>query len=333
MKISEIFKNSWSWMKTNKVLTVFVLFLLWFYVDVPSYTAQQAKKEAYRDYVQSIQKRRGSSENLLFEKSIELPELASDMSVPSLPSVSRSMKVASSSYQVTNSGKKIIKSSSLQIEVGDTEKMAGTVRNMVNTYKGFVENSSSYSDGKGGMTYHFSIKVPEDKFYEAVDNFKKIGKVLSENYRSSDVTEQYSDIENELKNLIARRDRLRKLMETKTENLKDVLEVDRELSKVQNQVENLVRRKRNMEKSINYSSLNITLKQKQTIKEVTLGWSLGGSVNFYINALLGLGEWILDKAIFIGIFTPAWLLAFGCYWVYRKIKMRIKTKKIKEDLE
>lgn len=323
MKVSKIAKDTLNWMKKHKIATLTAILIILAFVKAPSYEESRG-----RDSLQPYESR------VYYDQS----DFVMERSVPMAKS---SMAMADSrSYQTTNSGKKIIKSSSLELEVGDTEKMAGTVRNMVGTYKGYVENFYSYSDGRDGMTYNFSIKIPADNFYTAINGFKKLGRVLSENYRTSDVTEQYSDIENELKNLIARRDRLRKLMETKTDNLKDIIEVDRELSKVQNQVENLVRRKRNMEKAVNYSSLNITLKQKVQIKDITQDkWSLSGSVKFYINVLIGFGQWLFDKIVFLSIFAPVWVLIAAGYFVtkrvsnYRKHKSSKKISSTDEGLE
>lgn len=313
MNISKITESTFNWIKKHKIATLTIVLVILAFVKAPSYE-ETRRVDSAQPYRQTHYNEGG----LVMKRSMPMAK-------------SMSMAASNDSYQTTNSGKKIIKSSSLELEVSNTEKMANTVRNMVGTYKGYVENFYSYSDGQGAMTYNFSIKIPADKFYTAIDSFKKLGRVLSENYRSSDVTEQYSDIENELKNLIARRDRLRKLMETKTDNLKDIIEVDRELSRVQNQVENLVRRKRNMEKSVNYSSLNITLKQKVQIKDITQDkWSLGGSVKFYINALISFGQWLFDKVVFLSIFAPVWVLITAGYFVTKRVSIYRKNKNNKK---
>ena len=75
---------------------------------------------------------------------------------------------------------------------------------------------------------------------------------LNENIKSDNiyiVDDDFLYNENRLKNLYARRERLRKMMNEKTDKISDILSVDRELSNVQLEIERLEKNNKNIDKN------------------------------------------------------------------------------------
>ena len=146
---------------------------------------------------------------------------------------------AASSYAPTESGRadidrKIVKNGYMTLEVNDiTEAMTGIAR-VAKELDGYVVSSNKQGDKD--ITYgRISIRVPSERFDEAFDRLHKLAvKVPNESTQSQDVTEEYTDLQAQLRNLEATEAQYLELLK-KAEKVEDILAVQRELSNVRGQ--------------------------------------------------------------------------------------------------
>ena len=183
-----------------------------------------------------------------------------------------------------NSTSKIIKSYALTIEVNDSNDIYLKVENEINNLNASIIRFNSYNYFENELSYDFTIKVPTNEIQNAINYFKTLGIVKNESSNAIDVGNEYSDNENRLKNLYTRRDRLRKMMDEKTDKLADVLAVDRELTNVQNEIERLEKNNKNIDKNVNYSSLELSILPKIKINSLNnSNWQVSNSWNNAVN--------------------------------------------------
>lgn len=106
------------------------------------------------------------------------------------------------------------------------------------------------------------VRIPVEKFNQAMTSFEKIGKVVERNIELEDVTNQRIDITARLKNLRAQEKRLREMLNKKGDiKLKDLLAVEQELTRVQTEIEVLQARLALMKNQISYSTIIIGLEK------------------------------------------------------------------------
>lgn len=192
-------------------------------------------------------------------------------------------------------GSKVVKGYGLSIEVEDTLNIYSIISNEMTKVGGFIDSFNSYNYVGNELAYNFSLRIPTGKVDNVVNYFKSIGIVKNENSNSVDLTEQYSDNENRLKNLYSRRDRLRKMMENKTEKLSDILSVDRELSNVQIEIERLEKSNMKIDKSVEYSKLELSILPKVKVNTLNNSqWQISTSWNKAINKFIILGQKSID---------------------------------------
>ena len=138
-----------------------------------------------------------------------------------------------------------------------------------------------------------------------------------------DITAQYADTANRITNLEARRDRLRELMERDTDNLNDVLSIDRELSSVQQQIENFERTLKQHDTNVSYSSVNLNLQPEPEIGDFsTPEWTPNRSWKQAVNDLIISLQDILDRAIQILVFAPIWFPVLFVIWIIQRLIRR-----------
>ncbi len=215
--------------------------------------------------------------------------------------------------------RKIVKNASLTIEVDDTEESKNLAETEIKKLGGAVTNLNSWEARSGVLAYNLTIRVPSEKLEIAIKNLTKLGIKKGENFSTQDITSQYFDTENRLKNLRARRDRVRELMSRKTDNLRDVLEIDRELTKVQSEIENLEGTQRRRDVNVSFSTLRLTINPELQIGDFqNPEWSVSRSWKTAVNDFLNTGRNLVDKSIAIFVYFPIWISILLIFFFVRR---------------
>jgi hypothetical protein len=230
---------------------------------------------------------------------------------------------------VKTEDRKVIKNASLNIEVNDTEIARGLVEEKIKELEGVVTHMNSHSVRSGVLAYNMILRVPSEKLDDAMINLSSLGIKKSENFSSNDITAQYFDTENQIKNLEIRRDRLRELMEFKTDNLNDVLQIDRELSTVQNQIESFERTQNRRDADVSFSTINLNIQPKPIIGDFSspTEWNIEKTWKTSVNDLIHSLQNIVEKSIKIIVYFPIWLPIFIILWFIQKYIRKITDKK------
>lgn len=223
--------------------------------------------------------------------------------------------------------RKIIRRASLQVEVKDTEVSRKETEKITKEYEGHITNMNSYEVRPHTLSYNFTVRIPSQKLDSALEKFTALGIKKSESINEDDITAQYTDTANRIKNLETRRDRLRELMESETDNLGDVLSIDRELSSVQQQIENYQRNLKQHDTNVAYSTINLSLQPEPEIGDFTTPeWTPKKSWKQSVNDLIVSLQDILDGAIQILVFAPIWLPILIVIWIIQRLIRRRQNK-------
>jgi hypothetical protein len=142
---------------------------------------------------------------------------------------------------------KIIKTGSLEIETSFYDEYVEKIESIVRDNKGYIENMETYtnnyyydsSNNKIKLrTGRFTIRIPNEAFQSVFDFLKGEGELIQESINENDVTRQYYEIDNKVKNLEAQEERLRELM-SEAENVTEIMEIERELTRIRSEIDNL----------------------------------------------------------------------------------------------
>jgi hypothetical protein len=106
-----------------------------------------------------------------------------------------------------------------------------------------------------------TVRVPRERFDEALHRIESVGDVLHKSVAAEDVTDQYVDIELRLKNALAVRARLEKLLETAS--VKDAVEIHKELAKITEEVERLSGKLKLLKDRIAFSTITVTFERTE----------------------------------------------------------------------
>lgn len=205
----------------------------------------------------------------------------------------------------------------LQLEHSDPKKAAGAVTALTEKYGGYVENESYFrGDDFTPETVSLTLRIPETRLEEALDELKKAGRVLNFNRSSEDVTDFFNETEITLKNKYAELDRLEELF-NRAGSVSEILEVERELARVRSEIDNLENTLRRLEGQVKYATVQV---QIQAPPAVSYRFSfVRDAMQVLLNNLFAGVRFVFAL---IGALAAPGALAVLIWGVYRLIKKK-----------
>jgi hypothetical protein len=115
-----------------------------------------------------------------------------------------------------------------------------------------------------------TVRVPRDRFDEAVGRIEKLGDVTHRDIKAQDVTDEFVDVQARLKNAYAMRDRLTDLLARAAS--KDALDIEKELGRVTEEIERMEGRLKLLRDQIAFSTITVTFTPlaPQTVRDSSL---------------------------------------------------------------
>jgi Domain of unknown function (DUF4349) len=156
----------------------------------------------------------------------------------------------------------VIRTAQLSIQVGDMESALASVRKIADQGGGFVSTSSTRIErvnDQDRTVADLTIQVRSSIVDETLSALRALGKVTAETSGSQDVTEEYVDLDSNLRNLQASESAILKLMDKAT-RIEDVLSLQRELTTVRGQIERIQGRKRFLERRTDMATISVSLR-------------------------------------------------------------------------
>lgn len=220
----------------------------------------------------------------------------------------------------------IIRTAAVGLTVKDVLSSVERIGSLASLHGGYVFASESHE--YGDYTYAtVTIHVPAQEFDQIMPGLRKLDgqveKVTNENVTSTDVTEGYTDLQSQLRNLQATETRLLDL-QTKAETLTDVLAVDRELRTVQGDIERIQGRINYLDKRTSMSTITLELSPVAApAPKPQSGWqpfeAAEEAWNGSLDMLGRVGTGLIMVSVFLWWAVPFALLAV---WVVARVRRK-----------
>ena len=168
--------------------------------------------------------------------------------------------IADTSAQILN--RMVIRTAQLGVEVPDIEQSLAQVRAIASRGGGYVSASNTHFEkvnDQDRMVADLTIQVRSEAVDATLSDLRALGKVTSENSGSQDVTEEYVDLDSNLRNLQASETAILKLMDRATQ-IQDILSLQRELTNVRGQIERIQGRKTYLERRTDMATISVSLR-------------------------------------------------------------------------
>ena len=233
----------------------------------------------------------------------------------------------------------VIRNANLVIVVEDPSASASAINELAEQMGGYVVSlnvyQSTYGDGLSATYASTTIRVPAERLNEALDIIKEgTVEVRSENISGQDVTQEYTDLESQLRNLEAAEEDLREIMGSLTK-AEDVLRVYENLRQVRQEIEIIKGRMQYFEQSARLSAISAELLPDVVSQPLQIWrWQPEGTAKEALQALIKALQFLANATIWIVIYAlPVLLLLSIPFWVIRWIIIRRRARKVTPESE
>lgn len=201
----------------------------------------------------------------------------------------------------------------LELIVKDTSATVAQLESLATEMGGFVSGSNSWKDGDQ-LRASVTLRVPADKLGDALAQIRDLAlDVERESRDSQDVTEEFTDLDAQLRTRQAYEQELLELLKARREatgKTEDILEVYRELTRVRGEIEQIQGRMNYLSNLSAMATIQVNLTPDALVQPLVVGkWQPQGTARDAIRALINAGKFLVDALIWIVLFMTPILIA------------------------
>ena len=225
----------------------------------------------------------------------------------------------------------IVRTANVKIIVDDTSKVVEVITKSVEAAGGYVSDSNIWRDGEL-LRAKITLRVPADQLTSTLGAIRAVAKrVDNETITSDEVTQEYVDLESQVRNLEATEVELRELLKVARVNSKratEVLEVHQQVTIVRGQIEQAKGRMRYLSQLAAMASIALDVVPDAMAQPVVEpGWQPLVVIKDASRALVSLLQRLTTAAIWFVIYLlPILGMLAVAIFVVTKIARRARTR-------
>ena len=158
--------------------------------------------------------------------------------------------------------RKLVRNATAELEVASFEEAVQKITGFAAEEKGYVSTSSSEKQANGKLSGQVVVKVLPDNLDKFLQKLRGLGELKNQALTTEDVTKAYFDTESRMKNARLMEQRLIEILKTKSKDVADLLEVEKELGRVREEIETMQGELKFMDSQVSFATVTIQLSEK-----------------------------------------------------------------------
>lgn len=213
--------------------------------------------------------------------------------------------------------RKIVYHGELALEVADIDKAVGAVQAIARQCGGYL--TGMQQTGGGTNEGELSIRVPAARFEAALEELKKLGKLLRRSVKADDVTDQFVDLEARIRSKQQEETAILDLLRHAGQ-VSALLEVEKELSRVRGEIEQAQGQLKLLSNQVDLSTLEVKLSLPPA--QSLSGWRFGHEWSRASKLFIDLGQGLISLLLTLLALAPYVALAVLVAWSARRLATR-----------
>ena len=232
--------------------------------------------------------------------------------------VGAGFEARAASYSAAKVSPMLIRTGSLRLRVEDVAEVHEEVARIVREANGYIANTSLSSE-HGPTRATMTLRLPAEGLDSVMDRIAGLGKLLSKEIGTQEVTEEYVDLSSRKRNLEREEERLLELLK-RAGKITDLLEVEQYLGRVRGQIEQITGRMRYLENRVSLSTLNVQLEGPEPKPSVGGPvWTAKDEYRQAMRSLRDTGRGLATMGIWLGVYAPVWVpILLVLIWLARR---------------
>lgn len=245
------------------------------------------------------------------------------VALKSAPSVS-SLLPSRNYTPTTETDRLVVQESNLSLVVKNVRESSDKATDWAKSVGGYMV-SSSLSQPEEAPYAYVVLRIPAKDLKPAIEYFRSLAiKVSSENLLGTDVTDEYIDIDSRLDTLNKTKAKFEEIL-SKATAVQDILTVQRELINLQDQIDSLKGRQQYLEKTAELAKISLHLSTDEFSLPYAPSQPFRPEAIFKqaVRSLVGTLRGGAKLLIWVGVYSPIWLLILGIIWFFKHRKKKL----------
>jgi hypothetical protein len=155
--------------------------------------------------------------------------------------------------------RKLIRSAELSIELPHYDEGVRRAEEIAGSLGGFVADARATSSAGERASGTLSLRVPADRFGEALRRLSELGHVRARAIQTQDVSREYFDLETRVRVKRDAEARMREVLRNRPAKLSDIVEAEQELTRIVEEIETMEGQRRLYDRQVELATVAVTL--------------------------------------------------------------------------
>jgi hypothetical protein len=210
------------------------------------------------------------------------------------------------------SGPMVIRTIKLTLIAKEFDAARSRIDGIIRESKGYVDHLSVRGEAGSARTLSATLRLPAGQFESGLTELKKLGRLMEELQNSSDITSQYVDLAARLLNARNSEQRLLGLLRDRAGNLKDVIEMEREIASVRESIERMEAQQKDLNNKVQFVTIQLELAEEYHAQLESPAPSTGTQLrNAAVDGIRDAADNTVDIALFLLRYGPVLLIWFA----------------------
>jgi len=158
--------------------------------------------------------------------------------------------------------RKLIRNAAVDLEIVSFDEAVQRITTYANEEKGYVATTSSEKQENGKLRGQIVVKVLPDNLDRFLQKIRGIGDLKNQTLGTEDITKYYFDTEARLSNARVMEQRLIDMLKKKSDDINDLLQVEKELGRVREEIEKMQGDLKFWDSQVQFATVTVSLAEK-----------------------------------------------------------------------
>ena len=158
--------------------------------------------------------------------------------------------------------RKLIRNATVDLEIVSFDDALQKITAFANEDRGYIATTRSEKQANGKLKGEIVVKVAPENLDRFLQKIRGLGELKNQTLGTEDVTKAYFDTDSRLKNARVMEQRLIEMLKKKSDDINDLLQVEKELGRVREQIEQMQGELKFWDSQVQFATVTISLAEK-----------------------------------------------------------------------
>jgi hypothetical protein len=163
----------------------------------------------------------------------------------------------------TSDGPRIVRTATLRLVAANFDGIRPAVDRILRNIGGFADALTASNRPGEPRAISGTLRIPSSRFDAALAALRQFGRVTEESQNGEDVAAAVVDLDARLTNTRVTEKRLTEVLQRRTGDVGDVLEVEREIARVRGEIEQMEAQRKQLERRIEYATVTLEIVEER----------------------------------------------------------------------